>query len=354
MADEMTPLERVVAALTFDTPDRVPCATYFQSALQFIIRDDDYTWQEVLNHPTKLARAVEKQYTKYGMDNLYLPVDFRVDSEAFGGKCEYILKTGEGFRMPVVTEFAVNDVSEIDDLEVPDPKTAGRCPIILKAIEKLSEKYGNKVPIVGFINSPLDVATDIIKGHYSTVMPMIAKDPDSLHKLLQKITDFNKEFGNAMVEAGAHALSTVSGGFNHLTISPKQFAEFLTPYHTQLVKAYNVPYIFHQCQNATPFMDEISKTGCAAIAFHELVDLKWAKETYGKKHALAGNVAVSEGDSVMCAGTPDDVLEAAKKCIEIGKPGSGFLLSAGCEVHHAVREENIYALVKACKLYGKY
>jgi uroporphyrinogen-III decarboxylase len=48
------------------------------------------------------------------------------------------------------------------------------------------------------------------------------------------------------------------------------------------------------------------------------------------------------------------VEEATKKAIEIGKPGGMFWLSAGCEVHHALPEENIFALIKTAKKYGVY
>ncbi|MFA5311801.1 MAG: uroporphyrinogen decarboxylase family protein [Methanomassiliicoccales archaeon] len=354
MTDTMTPLQRTVATITGDTPDRVPVILYFQSAAQFDAVRDDLTWQELLNNPTKLYKSVLRQYEHYGADNFFLPLDFRADGEAFGSQCDYILKVGGGMRMPVVSKFAIQSKEEIDSLQVPDPLTSGRCPVILETIKKLSKKYGNTVPIVGFLNSPPDVATDIIKGHYSTVFPMMANDKPAMHKLLKKIAEFEIEFGKAMVAAGAHALACVSGGFNHMTIGPDQFKEFVADYHAKVIKGVGVPYCFHQCQDATPFMDHIVNTGAGAIAFHEHVDLAWAKEKYGKKLILAGNVGVSDSNSVMYGGTPQMVEEATKKAVEIGKVGGKFWLSAGCEVHHALPEENIFALVKSAKKYGTY
>jgi len=350
----MTPLQNVVAALTFETPERVPVGLYFQSAAQFDLARMDYTWDETLNNSSKLFKIIRRQYDHYGADNFFLPLDFRTDGEAFGSKCTYSLNCGAGYRMPVVTDFAAKSKADIDELEVPDPKTAGRCPVILRTIEKLHAKYGDEVPIIGFLNSPPDVATDVLAGHYSVILPMMATDKETMHKLLKKITEFEIEFGKAMVESGAHALATVGGGFNNLTIGPPQFSEFVAPYHKEIVSKVGVPYIFHQCQNATPFMDDIVGTGCACVAFHELVDLAWAKEKYGKNVCLAGNVGVSDSNSVMYGGTVEDVEKATKEAIDIGKPGSGFILSAGCEVHHALPEENIYALINTGKKYGNY
>jgi len=351
---EMTPLERVVATIKRETPDRVPVILYFQSAAQHAAIRDDETWKELLWNPIKQYKNVLQQYEHYGADNFFLPLDFRVEGEAFGSKCEYLLKCGNGMRMPVVTEFAIQGKDQIDDLQVPDPQKDGRCPVVLKSIEKLSKKYGNKVPIVGFVNSPPDVATDVIKGHYSTVLPMMATDKPALHKLLSKITEFEIAFGKAMVGAGAHALATVGGGFNHLTIGPPQFTEFVAKYQAQIVKGVGVPYCFHQCQNATPFFDDIVGTGAGAVAFHELVDMKWAKEKYGKKVILAGNLGVSESTSVGYGGTPQQVDAEVKRIMDIAKPGGGFWFSAGCEVHHAIPEENILALIKSAKKHGAY
>ncbi len=354
MKEEMTPLERVVATLKGETPDRVPIALYFMSAAQFQMMNDDYTWKEVLNSPIRLYKNVLRQYEHYGADNFFLPPDFRVNGEAFGSKSQYELRCGCGYRMPVVTEYAINSVDEIDDLEIPDPYKDGRCPVILQTIEKLSKKYGNEVPIVGFLNSPPDVATDVIAGNYSTVLPMIATDKESMHKLLSKITEHLVEFGKAMVDSGAHALATVSGGFNNLTIGPKDYAEFVAAYHREIIGKVGVPYSYHQCQDATPFMDDIVATGTAAVAFHEKVDLAWAKEKYGKDVVLAGNLGVSEADAVLYSGTPEQVKEQTRKTLEVGKPGGKFWLSAGCEVHHALPEENIFAMIKAAKQYGAY
>ncbi len=354
MQGEMTPMQRVVTSIQGGTPDRVPIILYFQSAAQYAAVRDDYTWNEMLNNPTKLYRNVVQQYEHYGADNFFLPLDFRADGEAFGSKCDYLLKCGEGMRMPVVTQFAIQGKEEIDDLQIPDPKKAGRGPVILKTIEKLAAKYGGKVPIVGFVNSPPDVATDVIKGHYSTILPMMATDPAALHKLLSKIATYEVEFGKAMVAAGANALATVGGGFNHLTIGPPQFREYVAKYQKVIAGGVGVPYCFHQCQDATPFMDDIVGTGCGAVAFHELVDLKWAKEKYGKKVILAGNLGVSESSSVCYGGTADEVDREAKRIMDIGKPGGMFWFSAGCEVHHALPERNILAMIKAAKKYGNY
>ncbi len=136
----MTPLERVVAALTFKKSDRVPVALYFQSAAQHDFVDLDYTWEEGLNHPRKLFQSIERQYTEYGADNFFLPVDFRVEGEALGSKLNYMLKCGGGMRMGVVSEWVVKTPADLAKLSVPDPTKAGRMPVILEVIRRTEEE----------------------------------------------------------------------------------------------------------------------------------------------------------------------------------------------------------------------
>lgn len=354
MSTEMTSLQRVTATLEGNTPDRVPVVLFFMSGMQHALVRDDYTWNEVLHSPYKLHRTVALQHEQYGVDNLFLPLDFRVAGEAFGGGSEYILKCGGGMRMPVITHFALEDAAGIDALEVPDPRTAGRCPTILKTIGTLSAKYGGQVPIVGFLTSPLDTATDVLAGGYSSVLPLLATDRDAMHRLLAKITEFQVEFAQAMVAAGADALATVGGGFNSLTIGLDQFQEFVSPYVSRIVARTGAPLCFHQCQDATSFLDEMVGTGAAAIAFHEQVDLSAAKRDHGTKVVLAGNIPVSGARNVMANGTVEEVEASARQVLGVGKPGGRFWLSAGCEVHHALAEENVTALVRSAEKYGRY
>lgn len=345
---EMTSRQRVEATLAGEMPDRVPVVLFFQSAAQHNMVRDDVTWKELLSNPIKLCRNVRRQHFQYGADDLFLPLDFRSGGEAFGSRCEYIMKCGSGMRMPIVTEFALADASGIDDLEVPDP-SAGRGRVILDSISMLHRECGREVPIIGFLNSPADTATDILSGGYSSILPMMVTDREALHRLLSKITKYNIELGKAMLDAGADALASINGGFNDLTMGLSDYREFITPYHAQAVRALHAPYGIHQCQDATPFLGEMSSTGCAVLSFHETVDLVDAKRIFGGKHILAGNLAVSAGDSVMSVGTPAQVEQAALQAMAAAGKNGRFWLSGGCEIHHGIPEENIMALATASR-----
>lgn len=350
----MTPLERVVATLTGQEPDRVPVVLYYQSMLQHDLKYLDYTWEEALWHPRKLFQAVERQYTEYEFDNFFLPCDFRVEGEALGSKVGYTLRTGDGMRMGIINDWVVKEPKDVLKLKPADPQNDGRMPVILETIKRLKKKYPN-VGIAGCVVGPPITATDVYAGHFKGLFVEMMRNPSFVHDLLEVITESAIGFAKAMIEAGAVAIATVESMVNE-AISPEQYDEFVIPYHRKIRDAIGaVPYVYHQCEDATPFFDLIvEKVEPACVAFHEQVDLKWAKEKYGDKVLLAGNVPVSKVDNPLVDGTPEDVIKAVRKCLEIGMPGGRYWLSAGCEVHHVVKPENLKALVQAARLYGTY
>ena len=58
--------------------------------------------------------------------------------------------------------------------------------------------------------------------------------------------------------------------------------------------------------------------------------------------------------NVMLRETPEEVEEDCKRCIQIGAPGGGYILSLGGGPSMETPEENIEAMVKASKKYGRY
>lgn len=350
----MTPLDRVVASLTGQTPDRVPVVLFYQSMLQNDLKVLDYTWEEALYHPRKLFQAVERQYTEYEFDNFFLPCDFRLEGEALGSKVGYTLRCGEGQRMGIIKEWVVKEPKDVLKLKPADPQNDGRMPVTLETIRRLKKKYP-QVGIAGFVVGPAITSTDVFAGHFKGLFVEIVRNPKFVHDLLDVITESAIGFAKAMIEAGAAAIATVESMIDE-AVSPQQYDEFVIPYHRRIRDAIApVPYVYHQCENATPFLDMIvNKVEPAVVAFHEQVDLAWAKEKYGSKVILAGNVPVSKANAVLVDGTPEEVIKDVRERLKIGMPGGKFWLSAGCEVHHLVPPENLRAMIRAARIYGTY
>jgi uroporphyrinogen-III decarboxylase len=78
-------------------------------------------------------------------------------------------------------------------------------------------------------------------------------------------------------------------------------------------------------------------------------DMATAKKVLGDKCCIAGNVP----SSLLSTGTPEQVKECCRKLIEDCAAGGGYILSSGCSVDSAPKE-NIRALMEAANEYGVY
>ena len=57
---------------------------------------------------------------------------------------------------------------------------------------------------------------------------------------------------------------------------------------------------------------------------------------------------------LMVFGTPKDVNEATRICIERTAAGGGYILSSSNSIHGGIPERNFLAMIEAGRKYGKY
>jgi uroporphyrinogen decarboxylase len=95
----------------------------------------------------------------------------------------------------------------------------------------------------------------------------------------------------------------------------------------------------------------LSRCGFHVFNFSPATDIEIVKKGMGQKVCLMGNV---DPVGVLLRGTPKTVEGECKRCIEIGGPGGGFILSLGGGPSMETPKENIEAMVRAAKKYGRY
>ena len=81
------------------------------------------------------------------------------------------------------------------------------------------------------------------------------------------------------------------------------------------------------------------------------VDLAEVKKRYGDRLVLMGNLKTYQ---LMLFGTPAEVKEAARKCIDDAAEGGRFILTTGDQIGRDTPEANVMAMVEAAHEYGRY
>jgi uroporphyrinogen decarboxylase len=110
-------------------------------------------------------------------------------------------------------------------------------------------------------------------------------------------------------------------------LSPAQFAEFITPYLAQEIKAYRdmgFYVIKHTDGNIMPILDQLVEADPHAL--HSLdpqagVDIAEVKRLVGDRVCLAGNVNCG----LLQTGTEEEVGESVRYALRHGMPGGGYI-----------------------------
>jgi uroporphyrinogen decarboxylase len=112
-------------------------------------------------------------------------------------------------------------------------------------------------------------------------------------------------------------------------LSPRWFADLITPYLAQITRAYrDMGYyvIKHTDGNIMPILDQLLQTDPHAL--HSLdpqggVDIAEVKRRCGDRVCLIGNVNCALLDT----GTDDEVIASARYALRHGMPGGGYIFS---------------------------
>lgn len=244
--------------------------------------------------------------------------------------------------------------------EIPDPGHPENFfpPWHYDTLKYLAEEVGEEVSIHGEIFSPFSQLLELL-GYEAGFLAM-KKDPIKFKACLLALTRGTIAYGLGLAAHGVDAIlisSALAGG--HF-LSPRQFREFVLPYERMVIEGikekYALPIYTHICGKIGDRLELIAETGTNGIDTLDPpplgdVELAAAKRRVGQKLFLKGNI---DPVNVVWRGTPAEVFEAAKKCLEAAMEGGGYILSTACSVPPHAPCENILMLSEAAEKYGIY
>jgi len=135
-------------------------------------------------------------------------------------------------------------------------------------------------------------------------------------------------------------------------LSPRQFDKFYWPFEKRLINALVeadiIPWL-HCDSNWTPFLEYFLELPRGSV----VLDLDGLTDIFKAKQVLKGHMCIS-GDvpaALLKLGTPEEVAAYCRKLIDVVGDGGGFILSSGCSVPVDARLENVRAMVDTGKNY---
>ena len=269
-------------------------------------------------------------------------MDLSVEAEAFGATTR-----GSDDEVPTVTGMLVHDEDEAAALAVPQVGAA-RTGLYVEAIRKACDLITDRPVLAGMIG-PYSLAARL--RDVSEIMMDSYDDPDMVHVLLQKSTEFLISYAKAYKEAGANGIviaEPVAG-----LLSPDLAAEFSAPYVKKIVDAVqddSFLVIYHNCGGAVVAqLPSILSIGAAAYHFGNAIDMLDVLQKVPDDTICMGNI---DPAGEFRGGTPDSMREATLSLLKKCSGYKNFVLSSGCDIPPLSKWENIDAFFAAAQEYA--
>lgn len=268
-------------------------------------------------------------------------MDLSVEAECFGAQ---IRVSDE--EVPTVVGQVVSTEEEAEALAIPEVG-ACRTGLYLDAIKKAAGLITDR-PVFAGVIGPFSLAARLLD--VTEVMIDCYEEPDMVHIVLDKVTQFLCAYCQAYKEAGANGVvlaEPVAG-----LLSPALAEEFSGPYVKRIVDAVqddSFLVIYHNCGGSTiQQIDSILSTGSAAYHFGNAIDMAEMMT-----HIPAGTVAMGNVDPAgeFRNGTPDSIRAATLAVMDACCKYHNFVISSGCDIPPLSRWENIDAFFAAVREY---
>ena len=333
--------ERIIRTLELRETDRVPTFEWYidKRVIESLLPGSNY---EKFCYDMDIdAICIECDY-----ENKYL------DGGLIEDEWQMIKKdTGEAHTFPL--DGPVRTMKDAEQYIPPDPHKPGR----YTSIEKAIKEHKGKKALILHLNDVFSIPSRLMP--FETFLIKLMEEPEIVKILIEKTIDINLEMAKEAAKRGVEIIYTGDDfAYNSgLIIPPAKFSEIFFPELKRVIKGYKelgLKVIKHTDGYIMPIMDMIIEAGFDCIDPIDPIagmSLQKVKSEYGKKICIKGNVDCSETLSFKSV---SEAIEETKKCLEIGMPGGGYILSSSNSIHSAVKPDNYQAMLETLKQYGKY
>lgn len=383
---QMTSRERVLAALNFQTPDRVPIDLGgFQSGihkkaymelLRYLGKEEELI---MLDPVQQLVRPSEEIMEMFNVDFRYVTAAGPKD---FDGTIRQIFRNGELWH-ELRDEFGVvwsmpdkqqlyMDIShhplahatlqDVASYPFPDGSDPSRFEGVREKVLKIQNK------------TPYAVSTGIGGVVYETCWYMrglerwfmdMMENPSFCELLLDRILEFWLDYYKGFMKEIGDIIDVVMigddlAGQNGPLFQPEFYRAVIKPRQKKLVQHIksltNSKIWYHTCGSVVEYIPDLIDNGIDILNPVQIaaqgMDPGFLKNKYGKSLVFWGGGIDSQ--HILPFVTPEEVKANVRANMELFKPGGGYVFNNVHNIQAGVPPENIIALYEAAYEYGAY
>ena len=324
--------ERILACLAGQPLDRLP---FMPITMMFAADQAGVEYGRYAADYRVLADAQLRTAEKFDFDFVSVISDPAREAADCGAKVEFFPD-----QPPAIVEDQARlaDKTELARLKIPDPLGGGRMTDRVQGVALLQEKVQGDKLVEGWIEGPCAEGADL-RG-INTLMLDFFDDPAFVRDLFAFVVEMELRFAKAQIEAGADLIGV--GDAAASLVGPQIYEEFVWPYEKKLVDALHAmgtKVRLHICGNTRGLLAGMGRLNCEIVDLDYPAPISEARSRMGPKQVLLGNIHPVK---VLRDGTPRTIADAIAECHR--QAGTGYIVSAGCEVPRTTPPENVLAL----------
>lgn len=337
-----TSLQRVLTTLGHREPDRVP---FFLLLTMHGAKELGLSLREYYASAEAMAEGQIRMRARYRHDCLYAFSYAPVEVEAWGGE---VIRVDDG--PPNSGVPFLRKPSDILAMEPPALEDSPCLLRVLRAIERMKAATGDEAPIIGVAMSPFSLP--VMQMGFESYLVLMHEQPDLFERLMQVNTEFCVAWANAQLAAGATAICYFDPVSSTTVIPRELYLRTGFPVACATLARINGPTATHMASGrCLPIVDDIARTGTAAVGTSVLEDLAALKTACRSKLTILGNLNGME----MCRWTPEEARSHVRAALAAAGPGGGYILGDNHgEIPFHVPDEVLEAISEAVHTHGHY
>lgn len=367
MDTTLSPKERVLKAISFQEPDRVPIfitiTPQVAEKLSQFLGISDYT------HPDSPLAENRISYTE-------LLVQLGNDIVGIAACAPTSSPTREIQKDILINEWQIKfrktdlyaemiehplahaeTVADIEAFEFPDPLAEGR----FDHAKSMVAKYGNQYAICGDAETTILEVSWYLVGMEKFFMDF-AMQKDYVFALMDRVMAYSLGVAKELIRLGADIiwLGDDVGTQKGMMISPTMWRAVFKErmrYVIRELKRLNpeIKIAYHCCGSYFPIMGDLLEIGVDILNALQPtaanMDLKTIKDTFGSQASLFGGL---DTQGAIPFGTLADVEREVRRVITAAAHGGGYILAGAHNIQPDTSVEKVVKLFEFAKKFGTY
>lgn len=331
-------MDDVRRAVKGEKPNRMP---FFACSEEMDVRVAGEVYENYCTSSKVMEKVQSHAVDKFGYDWSWMQVDDCIMFENLG-----VGVVGSGNILRATKNYLPAKRDTLNRLKKPNVRKAGRCPVLLDAIKRMKDRYGDSLCVVGRTEGPFSSA-GLLYGIEATNFLMF-EAPDFLRDTMKFFIELQSDFGIAQFEAGADALWYGDCNASSHLMSLKTYQEFVAEPLAAVVKNYKGRglTILHASEEKPEYAAVMARTGIDILSIGPGGNLAECHDAVQKKCAVIGNV---DPIGNLLNGTPETVRRQVEQILSTVSVKGGHLINSGEMVPRDTPERNMMAFGEAVR-----